>query len=68
MENEITVKGNGMLVRIGDAARRLGVSSYVVRKLIQQGRLTGIGFGRSERKNYITSESISTLMGGLENV
>lgn len=68
MEKDITVKGNGMLLRIGDAARRLGVSSYTVRKLIRQGKLTGVGFGVAGRKNYITSESISTFMGGLENV
>ena len=46
------------LLKISQAAQRLGVSNYTVRKLVRQGLLAGRRTTPFGRTNYVTLESI----------
>lgn len=54
---------NQFVVRIKDAAQRLGLPIITVRKMIKNGTLDGRGFGPAGRVRYVTVESINKLMG-----
>jgi len=51
------------LLKIGEVAEFLGISKFVVRKLIKRAILEGIGFGeKKERCAYVTRRSVDRLI------